>query len=76
MLRIVPDVNVLVSGLINRRGPAGRVRVAWRREKLIFITSRIIIAKTDEVLHRPHIFNAFANIPILSPGEFVERYNI
>lgn len=60
MLRVVPDVNVLVSSLINRRGPAGRIRSAWRRGELSFVTSRIIIAKTDEVLHRPHIFNIFS----------------
>ena len=59
MPRVVLDVNVLVSSLINRRSPPGRLRAAWRRGELTMITSDVIIAKTDEVLHRPHIFNTF-----------------
>lgn len=59
MPRIVPDINVLVSGLINERGPAGRIQAAWRRDELSVVTSQVIITKTDEVLHRPHIFDLF-----------------
>lgn len=59
MLRIVPDVNVLVSSFINVRGPAGRILGAWQRDELSVATSAVIIAKTDQVLRRPHIFNLF-----------------
>lgn len=142
-LVVVPDINVLVSSLINRHGPPGRIRAAWIRRELVFIASQVMIDRADEVLHRPHVFDAFPsparaeqrvrgllralrqrarltphalnlqvikadpeddailiaavegkadciisgdrhlkalgtyeNIPILSPGEFVTRYNI
>lgn len=55
MPAVVPDINVLVSALINRHSPPGRIRAAWRRGKLTFITSLPIIAKIDEVLHRPSV---------------------
>ena len=51
----VPDVNVLVSALINQNSPPGRIQAAWERKEIEFITSPVIIAKTDEVLHRPSI---------------------
>lgn len=53
MLAVVPDINVLVSALLNRRSPPGRIRAAWSRRELTFITSLPIITKIDEVLHRP-----------------------
>ena len=53
MPAVVPDINVLVSALINRRSPPGRIRAAWSRSELTFITSLPIITKIDEVLHRP-----------------------
>ena len=68
LLAVVPDINVLVSSLINRHGPPGRIRAAWRRRKLVFIVSQIMIDKADEVLHRPHVFNAF-----LSPARAERR---
>ncbi len=64
---VVLDVNVLVSGLINPRGPNGNIQTAWRNGKIRVITSSAIIAKTDEVLHRPHIVKLF------SPSRVVSR---
>lgn len=55
MPAVVPDINVLVSALINRHSPPGRIRAAWHRGELTFITSLPIIAKIDEVLHRPSV---------------------
>ena len=59
MPRVVLDVNVLVSSLINPRGSAGRIQGEWRRDEINVITSDIIIAKTEEVLRRAHIFSLF-----------------
>lgn len=59
MPRIVPDVNVLVSSFINVRGPAGRILAAWQRDELSVVTSAVIIAKTDQILLRSHIYNLF-----------------
>ena len=55
MLAVVPDINVLVSALINRHSPPRRIRAAWSRGELTFITSLSIITKIDEVLHRPSV---------------------
>ena len=59
MLRVVPDVNVLVSALLNPAGPNGRLLRAWRRHQFLFVTSEVILAKVDDVLHRPHLRTAF-----------------
>ena len=59
MSRVVLDVNVLVSSLINPRGSTGQIQVAWRRDEISVITSKAIITKTEEVLRRPHIFALF-----------------
>ena len=59
MLRVVPDINVLVSSLIKQRGPIQRIQAAWEKDTLLFITSEPIIAKTDEVLHRGKITSLF-----------------
>ena len=59
MLRVVPDINVLVSSLIKQRGPIQRIQAAWEKDTLLFITSAPIIAKTDEVLHRDKIISLF-----------------
>jgi len=59
MLRVVPDVNVVVSAIITPTGVPGRIYSAWKRREIYFITSAVIITKTLEVLRRPHILNAF-----------------
>jgi putative PIN family toxin of toxin-antitoxin system len=61
VLEVVPDINVLVSALINQYGFPGRIQAAWERGELLFITSIPIIAKADEVLHRPSIFNLLSS---------------
>lgn len=59
MLRVVPDVNVIISSVITPSGPAGRIYAAWKRRQLYFITSPAIIAKAIEVFRRPHIMGTF-----------------
>ena len=59
MPSIVPDVNIFVSALITPTGHAARIMDAWKRDELIVITSQVIIDKIDEVLHRPHLLNAY-----------------
>ena len=60
MLRVVPDVNVIISGVITPAGYPGRIYAAWKRRRIFFITSPVIIAKVVEVLHRPHIAETFS----------------
>ena len=55
MLRVVPDVNIIISALLNPAGPPGRIYDSWVRGELIFVTSLPIIDKAVEVLRRDHI---------------------
>lgn len=59
MLKVVPDVNVLVSSALQARGPSGRIRTAWRRGELALATTASILADVGDVLHRPHILNKY-----------------
>ena len=40
----------------------GRIQAAWERKEVEFITSPVIIAKTDEVLHRPSITRILSTV--------------
>ena len=61
MLSVVPDINVLVSALLNQHGYPGRIQAAWERGELLFVMSEPILKKTDEVLHRAFITSAFSS---------------
>jgi putative PIN family toxin of toxin-antitoxin system len=72
MLRVVPDINLLVSSLINPFGVPGRIRAAWERRELMFICSLPMIEKADEVLHRPSIVSAFSSSEVAE--ERIQRF--
>ena len=59
MLKVVPDVNVWVSSLLQPRGHSARIYRAWRQNELEVVTSWIIIHKIVEVVYRPHIWNKY-----------------
>jgi putative PIN family toxin of toxin-antitoxin system len=59
-VRIVPDVNVIISAIIAPSGTPGRIYDAWKRRDIQIITSPVIISKTLEVIQRPHIQNTFS----------------
>jgi uncharacterized protein len=52
-VRLVVDTNILVSGLLKRGGPPGRIIEALVRGQLDLIYSQDIIAEYDEILSRP-----------------------
>ena len=60
MIAAVPDINILVSALLSQHGPPGRIQAAWERGEVLFILSQPMLAKADDVLHRPYIFDAFS----------------
>lgn len=60
MIRVVLDVNVIVSSIIAPSGTPGRIFDAWKRQQLYVITSPVIIAKTLEVIRRPSIQKNFS----------------
>lgn len=51
-LRVVPDTNVLVSGLAYPAGIPGRILGAWRRGGISVVLSRYILDETVRVLPR------------------------
>jgi uncharacterized protein len=52
-VRLVVDTNILVSGLLKRGGPPGRIVEALVRGQLELVYSQDIIAEYDEILSRP-----------------------
>ena len=62
-MRIVLDTNVLVSALISREGPPGRLLAAVRRERLTLVTSEAQLAELRTVLSRERLR------PYIRPGE-------
>ena len=54
-MRIVLDTNVLVSALISRAGPPGRVLAAVKHEGLTLVTSEAQISELKAVLSRQRL---------------------
>ena len=55
MLRIAIDTNVIVSGILSRKGAPAQILIAWRERRFLLITSSAIIAEVGVVLQYPHI---------------------
>jgi putative PIN family toxin of toxin-antitoxin system len=49
--RVVIDTNVLVSGIIQKKGFPYRVLKAWEDVDVVLITSEFLINEVDKVLH-------------------------
>lgn len=54
-MRVVLDINVLVSGLISPHGPPGQLLLAWKAGKFVLVTSDDQLSHTAEVLRRPKL---------------------
>lgn len=54
-VRIVLDTNILVSALIKKEGPAGRLLEAVRNGHFTLVTSDYQIGELQSVLPRPHL---------------------
>lgn len=55
-LRVVVDTNVLVSGLFGiKNSPSSQILSAIRTQKIIFVTSPLIVAEIEEVINRDKI---------------------
>jgi putative PIN family toxin of toxin-antitoxin system len=82
--RAVLDTNVLVAGLLQPRGPSGRVLRAFEQRRFTFITSAAILDEVVDVLARDKIQRVvrltvedIANVRVLfqrlaeaAPGEY------
>jgi hypothetical protein len=55
MLRIAIDTNVIVSGILSRKGAPAELLNAWRERRFLMLTSPAVIAELRAVLQYPHI---------------------
>jgi putative PIN family toxin of toxin-antitoxin system len=54
-VRIVIDLNVLVSGIIKKDGPPGQLLALWRERRYQLVISPAMIDRLNEVLARPQL---------------------
>lgn len=55
MLRVVIDTNVIVSGILSRKGAPVELLKAWRERRFLLLTSLAIVAEVRAVLQYPRI---------------------
>ena len=60
MLRVVLDTNILVSGILSRKGAPAQALDAWRERRYLLVTSPSLIAEIRLVLHYPRIRDRYA----------------
>lgn len=78
MLRITPDVNMLVEGTISRNGPAGAILAAWEAVSVELVICDEIIAEYEDVLGRPRIQRRYRHITssaIAAASATLRRYS-
>jgi len=54
-MRVVLDVNVLISAVISCHGSPGKILELWKRERFDLILSPPILEELDRVFHYPKI---------------------
>jgi uncharacterized protein len=59
MLRIVIDTNVIVSGILNRKGAPAEVLNAWRERRFVLLSSSAIVAEVRAVMQYPRICHKY-----------------
>lgn len=55
MLRVVIDTNVIVSGILSRKGAPAELLNAWRERRFILLSSPATVAEVRAVLQYPRI---------------------
>ncbi|MBE7535704.1 MAG: putative toxin-antitoxin system toxin component, PIN family [Anaerolineales bacterium] len=50
MLRVVIDTNILISGLLSKKGAPAKIMDFWRERKFIVITSESAIREAERVM--------------------------
>ena len=71
MIRAVLDTNVIVSGVLSKKGIPARILRAWLEDRFHLVTSRAILEELRRVLRYPKISrrHGWSDLQIL---EFVE----
>jgi hypothetical protein len=55
MLRVVIDTNVIVSGILSRKGAPAELLKAWRERRFLLLISSEIVTEVRAVMQYPHI---------------------
>jgi hypothetical protein len=55
MLRVVIDTNVIVSGILSRKGAPAALLMAWRERRFLLLSSSDIVAEVRAVVQYPRI---------------------
>ena len=55
MLRVVIDTNVIVSGILSRKGAPAELLNAWRERRFVLLSSSAIVAEVRAVVQYPRI---------------------
>jgi putative PIN family toxin of toxin-antitoxin system len=59
MLRVVIDTNVIVSGILSRKGAPDEVLNAWRERRFLLLSSSAIVAEVRAVMQYPRIHKKY-----------------
>ena len=55
MLRVVIDTNVILSGILSRKGAPAELLNAWRERRFLLFSSSAIVAEVRAVLQYPRV---------------------
>jgi putative PIN family toxin of toxin-antitoxin system len=55
MIKVVIDTNVFISSIINTKGTPAKILDLIKDEKIMMVTSLVILKEVQEVLFYPHI---------------------
>jgi len=58
-VRIVLDINVIVSGIISKEAAPGGLLALWRDRQFVLVVSHAQISRMQEVLRRPRLQRFF-----------------
>jgi uncharacterized protein len=59
MLRVVIDTNVILSGLLSRKGAPAELLNAWRERRFLLLSSSAIVAEVRAVMQYPRIHKKY-----------------
>lgn len=59
MLRVAIDTNVIVSGILSRKGAPAEVLNAWRERRFLLLSSSAIVAEVRAVMQYPRIYKKY-----------------
>ena len=60
MLRVVIDTNVIVSGILSRKGAPAEILNAWRERRFLLLITPAIVAEVSAVLRYPRISEKYS----------------